>query len=104
MSGTSCILIWKHNISIDGGDGKMYAQTCQFHLIAWPKGVQRPEHICFTSIDFYRLALCVYQNILLHGWAGAIICEGVSPASWMIYSPRSVSVTSRPSASSAWLR
>ena len=36
--------------------------------------------------------------------AGATICEGRSPASWMINSPKSVSVTSNPAASSAGLR
>ena len=33
--------------------------------------------------------------------AGAMMCEGFSPASWMMYSPRSVSTTSIPAASSA---
>ena len=36
--------------------------------------------------------------------AGAMMCEGISLASWMMYSPRSVSTTSTPSASSAALR
>ena len=33
-----------------------------------------------------------------------MMCEGVSPRSWMIYSPRSVSTGSMPAASSASLR
>ena len=36
--------------------------------------------------------------------AGAMMCEGASPRSWMMYSPRSVSIASMPSASSAALR
>ena len=33
-----------------------------------------------------------------------MMCEGVSPRSWMMYSPRSVSTGSIPAASSAALR
>jgi hypothetical protein len=36
--------------------------------------------------------------------AGAVMCEGGSPASWTMYSPRSVSTTRSPSDSSAWAR
>ena len=36
--------------------------------------------------------------------AGAMMCEGASPRSWMMYSPRSVSIASMPSASIAALR
>ena len=36
--------------------------------------------------------------------AGATRCDGRSPASWMMNSPKSVSVTSRPAASRAGLR
>ena len=33
-----------------------------------------------------------------------MMCDGASPRSWMMYSPRSVSIASIPAASSAWLR
>ena len=33
-----------------------------------------------------------------------MMCEGVSPASWMMYSPKSVSYTSMPSSFKASLR
>jgi hypothetical protein len=36
--------------------------------------------------------------------AGMTMCEGRCPASWMIHSPRSVSLTVMPCASSAALR
>ena len=38
-------------------------------------------------------AICVFVLWI----AGTTICDGVSPASWMIHSPRSVSIGSIPS-------
>ena len=65
---------------------------------AFPRpGAPRPSGAwCFAK----RSRIC--SRVL---WmAGATMWLGVSPASWMMYSPRSVSTTSRSASSSASLR